>query len=140
MLYSQSKEDLVLTFNAQNTNNTNWFAEANLQTSPWQDIYSINKNFFSLVGFCHSDRCRNFYINNKHGGCPSDTGWLCIGNLNGCDWEKNMERIRFSTASQPLLTGILAVSLLVDNLTTHYTSIIVSNHRAIRTFCIYVFH
>ena len=88
MLYSQSKEDLVLTFNAQNTNNTNWFAEANLQTSPWQDIYSINKNFFSLVGFCHSNRCRNFYINNKHGGCPSDTGWLCIGNLNGCDWEK----------------------------------------------------
>ncbi|CAB4014967.1 Hypothetical predicted protein, partial [Paramuricea clavata] len=49
VLYSPGKEDVVLTFNTQNTNNMNWFAEANLQTSPWQDIHEKVKISFSVV-------------------------------------------------------------------------------------------
>ena len=88
-LYSRGKEDVVLTFNTQNTNNMNWFAEANLQTSPWQDIYIItDKNFFSLVGHCLVTGCRNFYINHHFSSnCPGDTGWLNIGTIFYCDWE-----------------------------------------------------
>ena len=81
----------MLTFNAQNTGNLDWFAEANLETSPWQDIHTItDKNYFSLLGACTNPQkgCRNFYINHHHGGCEVDTGWLCIGNLKACNWEK----------------------------------------------------
>jgi hypothetical protein len=90
VLYSRGKEDVVLTFNTQNTNNMNWFAEANLQTSPWQDIHEKVKNYFSVVGYCPADRgCRDFYINHYHGGCPGDIGWLAIGNIyQDCEWER----------------------------------------------------
>ena len=87
-----------MTFNAQNTDNLDWFAEANLETSPWQDIHTItDKNYFSLRGACTNPQmgCRNFYINHHHGGCEADTGWLCIGNLKGCDWEKRQGESSF---------------------------------------------
>ncbi len=89
VLYSRGKEDLVLTFNTQNTNNTNWFADTNLQTSPWKDIHTItDKNIFSLTGFYSNGiACRNFHINYHYGGCEVDTGWLSIGNSCLCAWE-----------------------------------------------------
>jgi hypothetical protein len=77
-----------MTFNTQNTNNMNWFTEANLQTSPWQDIHEKVKNYFSLVGVCVVRGCRNFLINQRwHNNCPGDTGWLSIGTIFYCDWE-----------------------------------------------------
>ena len=96
-LYSRGKEDLVLTFNAQNTNNTNWFTDANLQSSPWQDIRTItNKNFFSLIGHSYSSiKFRNFYINYHYGGCEVDTGWLSIGNSIVCPWENKYKAPSF---------------------------------------------
>ena len=89
VLYSRGKEDVVLTFSTQNTNNMNWFAEANLQTSPWQDIHEKVKNYFSVVGFSYAEQgYRDFYISHKHDRCPTDAGWLSIGNLYpGCEWE-----------------------------------------------------
>ena len=108
VLYSQKKQDLVLIFNARNTNSTNWFTDANLQCSPWQDINAItDKNFFSLApGVCDTSAtsCRDFHINYHYGGCDIDTGWLTIGNMpNSCDWEKNVELRRFCTAKRQLL-------------------------------------
>ena len=88
----------MLTFNAKNTSNINWFADANLQSSPWQDINTItDKNYFSLAsGFCGITGCRDFHINYHYGGCPADTGWLTIGNIpNGCDWEKKRAMTSF---------------------------------------------
>ena len=90
VLYSRGKEDLVLTFNTQDTSNTNWFADSNLQTSPWQDIHTTNKNIFSLTGYysaIEGKTCRNFHINHRYGSCEVDTGWLSIGNLCPCTWE-----------------------------------------------------
>ena len=91
MLYSGGKEDLVLTFNALNKNKLDWFQEANLQSSPWEDIYGTPKNSFRLIGDCHlkKTKCRDFYISQRHAYCPGDHGWLAIGNMDEeCDWEK----------------------------------------------------
>ena len=91
VLYSQGKEDLVLTFNAENKNNLHWFQEANLQSSPWEDIKGTPKNSFSLIGGCNlkKTKCRDFYISRLHASCPGDRGWLAIGNMDEeCDWEK----------------------------------------------------
>ncbi|XP_028411150.1 uncharacterized protein LOC114533756 [Dendronephthya gigantea] len=91
VLYSEGKEDLVLTFNAKNKGSLHWFQEANLESSPWKDIYGTPKNSFSLIGDCNvqKTKCRDFYISRLHANCPGDRGWLTIGNRDyDCNWER----------------------------------------------------
>ncbi|XP_028403779.1 uncharacterized protein LOC114526389 [Dendronephthya gigantea] len=87
VLYSQTKEQVVLKFNASGTSKMDWFRVHRLQHSPWQDVLSTTKDYFSINAFCSQGRCRSFYINRNHGGCENDAGWLMIGGLTGCGWE-----------------------------------------------------
>jgi hypothetical protein len=87
VLYNLSKEKLVLKFDASASTNMNWFGLDRLQQSPWQNISTSPKNFFSIEGSCWSGTCRSFFINNKYGGCDVDAGWLMIGGSRGCSWE-----------------------------------------------------
>ncbi len=83
VLYTQNKEVLVLEFDAIASDNTNWFSFDRLQLSPWQDISTASKNFFSIAG----SYSRSFFINHKYGGCAVDAGWLMIGGARACEWE-----------------------------------------------------
>ena len=88
-LYTASNEKLVLRFDAHATNNTNWFDAEKLQQSPWQDMLTSSKNFFSIAGSCNAlGHCRTFFINRQYGGCTVDAGWLMIGGMIvTCAWE-----------------------------------------------------
>ena len=89
MLYNQSKEQLVLKFNAGGSDNTNWFSQSRLRQSPWEDLHpSTPRNSFSIRGDCISHACRDFFINRLYVNCPGDKGWLMIGGRKDCDWEK----------------------------------------------------
>ena len=87
VLYTQNKEVLVLEFDASASDNTNWFSVDRLQLSPWQDISTASKNFFSITGWCGGEYCRSFFINHNYGGCDVDAGWLMIGGARNCVWE-----------------------------------------------------
>ena len=87
VLYKRNKEELALRFKTTNSNNKNWFSQANILESPWQDILTASKNYFTLDGPCWSSGCRDFHINHAYGGCPNDFGWLSIGNAAVCKWE-----------------------------------------------------
>ncbi|CAB3988989.1 Hypothetical predicted protein [Paramuricea clavata] len=87
-LYKSDKEEVVLRFNAANSNNVNWFSAANVLESPWQDILSTKKNYFTVGGPCYPTGCRDFHINSVYGGCAADDGWLSIGDSATCKWEK----------------------------------------------------
>lgn len=72
-----------------------WFAKANLlEASPW-DVKSIKSgtyNYFSIKGFesSSSDTKRRFHINNNHGGCGGDRGYMLIAThaSGGCNYDK----------------------------------------------------
>lgn len=89
VLYTESNEKLVLIFDARATNNKNWFSADHLRHSPWQDIFTASKNFFSIAGSCIGDHlhCRTFFINHQYYGCQADAGWLMIGGSGACPWE-----------------------------------------------------
>ncbi|XP_028405285.1 uncharacterized protein LOC114527792 [Dendronephthya gigantea] len=90
VLYTQTKEHVVLKFNASGTNNMDWFSIDRLQEPPWQDIFSSPKNFFSIDGSCSKQvkhRCRSFFINSIYNHCLGDAGWLMIGGSTACPWE-----------------------------------------------------
>ena len=88
VLYKQNKEEVVLMFKATNTNNKNWFSQANILESPWQDILSTKKNYFTFCGPCWSTGCRDFHINYSYAGCANDYGWLSLTDGTVCSWEK----------------------------------------------------
>ena len=90
ILYKDGKEAVALRFKAPGSDNKNWFKQENILESPWQDIITEEKNYFSTDGVCHLPACRNFYISRKHEGCSNDVGWLSVGDLNVCDWERRL--------------------------------------------------
>jgi len=85
-----SKKELI--FNASGTNNLNWFSAEKLTTSPWTDINTEPRNFFSVQGDCKGLVCRSFFINRKYQGCPGDTGWLSGSTGEWCSWETSASR------------------------------------------------
>ena len=87
VLYKLNKEELSLRFKTTGSNNRNWFSQANILESPWQDILTATKNYFTVDGPCWSSGCRDFHINHAYGGCPNDSGWLSVGNAAECKWE-----------------------------------------------------
>ena len=90
LLYNQSKEVAVLRFKTHNTNNKNWFSQDNILESPWQDILTATKNYFTIDGPCWRSGCRDFHINHAYGRCPNDYGWLSVGNGGQCSWESRL--------------------------------------------------
>ena len=87
VLFKQNKEELALRFKTTSSNNKNWFSQANILESPWQDILTATKNYFTLDGPCWSSGCRDFHINHAYRGCPNDYGWLSVGDSAVCKWE-----------------------------------------------------
>ena len=78
-----------LKFNAKGSDKLNWFSFSRLIQSPWSDIKTEPKNFFSIIG----DRGHNryFFMNRNYGTCSTDVGWLVItGPV--CNWEKHFKR------------------------------------------------
>ena len=72
-----------LKFNANGSDKLNWFSFSRLSQSPWSDIKSEPKNYFSIVGEPSHDR--RFFINRNYGGCSADAGWMLVsGSL--CSW------------------------------------------------------
>ena len=97
-MYKHSKEEIALRFRATGTDNKNWFSQTNLRESPWIDILTAKKNFFTIHGPCWpTGGCRDFHINHFYGGCPKDAGWLSVGDFDGCSWEK-----RFAHGVKPI--------------------------------------
>lgn len=72
-LYTGGQLVKELNFNAQRTNNLNWFSASKLIDSSWRDVKSESKNVFSISGLSRDNR--NFFINKNYGGCSKDAGW-----------------------------------------------------------------
>lgn len=83
-LYTGGQLVKELNFNAQRTNNLNWFSASKLIDSSWRDVKSESKNVFSISGLSRDNR--NFFINKNYGGCSKDAGWMGITS-NYCKWE-----------------------------------------------------
>lgn len=76
-----------LIFDAQGSNNENWFSPSKLTHSPYSDTSkeSDKYNFFSIEG--DKKMNRRFLINRKYDKCGGHNGWMMIGGFE-CDWEK----------------------------------------------------
>ena len=92
VLYKRGNEEIVLRFNAANSNNKNWFAQARILESSWIDILTQKKNYFTIEGPFWKSGCRDFHINQFYGGCGADVGWLSIGNSAECKWKKDFQQ------------------------------------------------
>ena len=73
-----------LKFNAKGSDKLNWFSFSRLSQSPWSDIKSEPKNYFSIVGEPSHDR--RFFVNRNYGGCNVDSGWMLVSGP-VCTWE-----------------------------------------------------
>ncbi|KAI8515683.1 hypothetical protein Bbelb_064960 [Branchiostoma belcheri] len=86
IVLESSSGDVELIFNGENTDKYSWFSQSRLLSSPWDDIQTQPKNYFSIVG--DSDNERTFFINRNYGSCPEDAGWLIISEVGGCPYEQ----------------------------------------------------
>ena len=87
MLYEKGNEVVSLKFKATGTNGVDWFSQAKLISSPWNDLTSTaNLVFFNMTGGWN----RYFEITKSYGGCSADVGWLVITG-GGCAWETRVE-------------------------------------------------
>lgn len=87
VLYENGVEVASLKFNAAGTNNENWFSQANLISSPWNDLKTDPSANFGLTrGPIVSDRY--FEISTQpYTGCSSDTAWLVVTTHPVCQWD-----------------------------------------------------
>ena len=83
-LYSGGHQLVELIFDGAFSDNLNWFSYEKLQKSPYVDIGTEPRNYFSVPG--HEDIERYFFINSQYPGCPHDLGWLATTG-DACDWE-----------------------------------------------------
>ncbi|KAL9965640.1 hypothetical protein ACROYT_G029471 [Oculina patagonica] len=84
VLYSDKAEVLSIVFNATDSDNENWFSYDRLIYSPWTDLDTEPRLYFSIQGYSYK---RQFYIMRSHGGCDVDAGWLVVTTLYICSWE-----------------------------------------------------
>jgi len=87
-----------LKFDAEGSDNKNWFTASKLTHSPYSDTpkQSDKYNLFSIEG--DQKLNRRFIINRSNGACEKAVGWMMIGGQT-CDWEKSMGKtaILYST-------------------------------------------
>ncbi|XP_061165137.1 uncharacterized protein LOC133174112 [Saccostrea echinata] len=94
-LYTRGTMVLQLIFDAENSNNTNWFSNDRLLYSSYQDMHRNSVyNYFSIRGFFEiGGIIRRFHINSKYDGCPGDIGWLTVVDsdpIHRCSWESSL--------------------------------------------------
>lgn len=83
VLYEKGNEVVSLKFNATGTNGVDWFSQANLISSPWNDLTTAaHLLIFNVTGEWN----RSFEITKSYLGCSADVGWLVITG-GGCPWE-----------------------------------------------------
>ena len=93
-LYEGGSSTKELMFDASGTNQFDWFSYEKLTSSPWSDLSSEPRNFFTIQGDCHADKhCRSFLISRQYAGCGSDTGWMTGTTGRWCSWETNAARL-----------------------------------------------
>ncbi|XP_052073521.1 uncharacterized protein LOC127711490 [Mytilus californianus] len=87
-LYKEDVQVVWMTFNAQNTDNLNWFSKKNFYQSSFTDLSPCSKtNYFSAIG--QTINARRFFINKNYGGCANDNGWFCIKERKDtCKWSQ----------------------------------------------------
>ena len=66
------------------TDKLNWFSQAKLLSSPWNDLKTAKLQHFDITG----SHQRYFEISRLYSGCPRDEGWLVVGN-GSCPWERH---------------------------------------------------
>ncbi|KAL9952126.1 hypothetical protein ACROYT_G039335 [Oculina patagonica] len=90
VLYERGVAKKELVFDASGTDKLNWFTVDKMISSPWTDVKTEPRNYFSIHGWC-SGSCRSFFINRNYGGCGADAGWLIsVGPF--CSWETSPSR------------------------------------------------
>ena len=83
MLYEKGNEVVSLKFKATGTNGVDWFSQAKLISSPWNDLTTAaHLLIFNVTGEWN----RSFEITKSYLGCSADVGWLVITG-GGCPWE-----------------------------------------------------
>ncbi|XP_022094469.1 uncharacterized protein LOC110981300 isoform X2 [Acanthaster planci] len=91
MLY-QDQPVLELIFNGQESNKMDWFRAHRLISSPYNDVSSSSKNFFSIDG--HASLGRRFFISHWYRGCRHQLGWMVVldagSRFHPCSWEKHL--------------------------------------------------
>ncbi|KAK3699436.1 hypothetical protein QZH41_018599 [Actinostola sp. cb2023] len=98
-LYRNTKEVLRLIFNGIGSDKINWFAFERVLSSPWTDLASQPKNYFTIAGHVTPAVARTFFINSMYTGCENDRGWMMLSEKPACDYEKRM--VQFSIFYSP---------------------------------------
>ena len=73
-----------LTFDAKESDSTNWFQFGKLTENPWTDMGSQPRNLFTI----ETNHQRSFIINSRYDDCPNDVGWMVITGRT-CTWEQH---------------------------------------------------
>lgn len=89
VFYKGGKPRKKLIFNAQGSDKLSWFSLSRLTQSPWTDIRTEPKNYFSIIGDAGHSRC--VFINRNYGGCSNDAGWIVIISGTSCPWEQHYQ-------------------------------------------------
>ena len=103
VLYEGGAAKKELVFDASGTDKLNWFSAEKLTTSPWTDLTSQPRNYFTIQGDYHADGSgyRSFFISRSYGGCPSDDGWMATTQNTGwCSWDSTYKnKVVYSSLS-----------------------------------------
>ena len=87
VLYENGDEVISMIFNASGTNNVNWFSQARLISSPWNDLKTSNGlQHFDIVGWYS----RFFEVSGPYITCQNDSGWMIITG-GSCEWETRVD-------------------------------------------------
>lgn len=102
VLYEKGVEVVALKFSAVGTNNMDWFSQANLISSPWNDLKNAPFVNFGIIGPVVFDRYFEFL--RWYTSCPTDPGWLLVTSHPVCLWDKrapqpNIQYSKLATAS-----------------------------------------
>ena len=91
VLYKDVAALLQITFNAINSDNSNWFSMSRVADSPWTDLASESKAVFAIRKWTDRHR-RSFHISKTFGSCGEDEGWLAVTDPTSCTWEQRKGR------------------------------------------------
>ena len=86
VFYENGLEVISLKFNAVSTDNWNWFSQANLISSPWNDLKTSSTAPFGIIGPIVNDRYFEF-SSKPYKGCDTDSGWMVITHNPTCMWD-----------------------------------------------------
>lgn len=91
-MYKDVANLLQITFNAINSDNSNWFSMSRLTDSPWTDLGSESKAVFAIRKWTRRRERRSFHISKTFDACGEDEGWLAVTDPTSCTWEQRKGR------------------------------------------------